>query len=40
VDPAEVQVDTLADRLRDDAVEGVRIQMLPIMVGAWSRKRA
>lgn len=37
LDPDEVQIDTLADRLREDAVSGGRIQMLPIVIGAWAR---
>jgi hypothetical protein len=40
VDPAEVEIDTLAERLRDDAVAGARVQMLPLVVGAWSRRPA
>jgi ubiquinone/menaquinone biosynthesis C-methylase UbiE len=40
LDPATVEIDTLADRLRADAVAGRRVQMLPIMVGAWARKPA
>ncbi len=40
LDPAEVEIDTLADRMRQDAVEGGRVQMLPIMIGAWARKPA
>ena len=39
LDPAEVQVDTLAQRLRDDTVARQAVQMLPLMFGAWSRKR-
>jgi SAM-dependent methyltransferase len=34
----EVGVDTLADRLRAEAVGLRGVQMLPIVVGAWSRK--
>jgi SAM-dependent methyltransferase len=37
LDPAEVDVDTLAERIRQDAVAGGRVQMLPIMIGAWAR---
>jgi hypothetical protein len=40
LNPDEVQIDTLADRLRRDVVEGKRVQMLPIMIGAWARKPA
>jgi len=37
LDPDEVQVDTLADRMREDALSGKRVQMLPIVIGAWAR---
>jgi SAM-dependent methyltransferase len=37
LDPDEVEIDTLADRLHEDAVTGRRVQMLPITVGAWTR---
>ena len=40
VDPAEVDIDTLAARLRDDVVSRQGILMLPIMFGAWTRKPA
>ena len=40
VDPAEVQIDTLAERLRREVVEHRAVQMLPIMFGAWARKPA
>ncbi len=40
LDPREVDVDTLADRLRDEAVRSRGIQLLPIMFGAWARTRA
>jgi ubiquinone/menaquinone biosynthesis C-methylase UbiE len=40
LDPAEVQIDTLADRMREDAVSGGRIQLLPIVIGAWARRPA
>jgi SAM-dependent methyltransferase len=40
VDPGSVGIDTLADRLREDHVTGQRVQMLPMMIGAWSRKQA
>jgi ubiquinone/menaquinone biosynthesis C-methylase UbiE len=33
----EVAIDTLADRLRQDAVANERVIFLPRMVGAWSR---
>jgi hypothetical protein len=38
VSAEEVGVDTLADRLRAEVVGGRRVQMLPIVVGAWARK--
>ena len=38
LDPAEVEIDTLAERLRRDVVEHRGGQMLPIMFGAWARK--
>jgi len=40
LDPAEVQIDTLADRIRADALAGGRVQQLPMTVGAWARKAA
>jgi len=40
VDAAAVDIDTLAARLRQDAVDGQRVQMLPLMFGAWARKPA
>ena len=40
LDPAAVGIDTLADRLRDDAVAHGLVQLLPLMVGAWARKPA
>jgi SAM-dependent methyltransferase len=40
LDPAEVDVDTLADRLREDALADRRVQLLPIVIGAWARKGA
>lgn len=36
--PKEVDVDTLADRLRAEAAGQRRVQMLPIIIGAWARK--
>lgn len=39
VDPNEVQVDTLAGRLREDVARVQGIHILPIMFGAWSRKQ-
>ncbi|HYJ33894.1 MAG TPA: class I SAM-dependent methyltransferase [Candidatus Binatia bacterium] len=38
VDPDEVQVDTLASRLREDVARVQGIHILPIMFGAWSRR--
>jgi hypothetical protein len=40
LDPDEVEIDTLADRMREDAVTGERVQLLPIIIGAWARKPA
>jgi SAM-dependent methyltransferase len=40
VDAAAVDIDTLAARMRQDAVDGQRVQMLPQMFGAWARKPA
>ena len=40
LDPAEVGIDTLADRLRRDALAGGRVQVLPVVIGAWARKPA
>jgi len=37
LDPAEVGIDTLARRLREDVVSHGAIQFLPIMFGAWTR---
>jgi len=34
---AEVAIDTLADRLRQDATANEMVMFLPRMVGAWSR---
>jgi hypothetical protein len=34
---AEIGVDTLADRLRDDALIHERVAFLPRVVGAWAR---
>jgi SAM-dependent methyltransferase len=36
--PDEVDVDTLADRLRAEAAGQGGVQMLPIVIGAWARK--
>ena len=40
IDPKEIDVDTLAERLREDVVRIKGIHMLPIMFGAWARKAA
>jgi hypothetical protein len=37
VTAAEVGLDTLADRLRREAVDGGRCLMFPLLVSAWSR---
>ena len=37
LDPAEVEIDTLERRLREDVVNHSAIQFLPIMFGAWTR---
>jgi ubiquinone/menaquinone biosynthesis C-methylase UbiE len=34
---AEIEIDMLTDRLRQDAVENERVIFLPRLVGAWSR---
>jgi SAM-dependent methyltransferase len=39
-DAATVGIDTLAERMRQDAVDGRRVQMLPMMIGAWARTPA
>jgi len=36
-DPGEVDLDTLAARLRDDVVGRQAVQMLPMIFGAWTR---
>ena len=33
----EADVDTLADRLRDEVVERGGVQILPTVIGAWAR---
>ena len=38
LDPREVEIETLAERLRDDVVSRQAVHMLPLMFGAWSRK--
>ena len=39
LDPAEVNIDTLAERLRNDVVARQAVQILPMTYGAWARKR-
>jgi ubiquinone/menaquinone biosynthesis C-methylase UbiE len=38
LDPAQVDIDTLEERLRQDVVSRQAIFMMPLMFGAWSRK--
>ena len=40
LDPRDVDIDTLEERLRQDVVGKQAIQMMPLMFGAWSRKLA
>jgi SAM-dependent methyltransferase len=40
IDPAGIEIDTLAARLRDEALAHHAVQMLPLVVGAWARKAA
>jgi hypothetical protein len=35
-----LDIDTLAERLREEATEHCAVQLLPIVVGAWARKGA
>ena len=35
---AEADVDTLADRLRAEVVASGGVQILPTVIGAWSRR--
>ena len=37
LDPAAIDIDTLAERLRNEVVDESGVQMLPVIVGAWSR---
>jgi hypothetical protein len=37
VTPEEVDVETLADRLRAEVVRQNGVQMLPIVIGTWAR---
>ena len=39
-DLADLDIDTLAARLRDEAITHDAVQMLPLVVGAWTRKEA
>jgi hypothetical protein len=36
----EIDIDTLADRLREDVVGGRGVVYSPVYVGAWTRKPA
>jgi hypothetical protein len=36
----DIGIDTLADRLRDDALANERVIFLPRLVGAWTRLAA
>jgi hypothetical protein len=38
VSTEDVEVETLADRLRAEALRLRGVQMLPIVMGAWARK--
>jgi hypothetical protein len=38
VSAEDMDVETLADRLRAEALEQRGVQMLPIVMGAWARK--
>lgn len=38
IDPEKVGVDTLAERLRTAVTERKGVHMMPMMIGAWSRK--
>jgi ubiquinone/menaquinone biosynthesis C-methylase UbiE len=40
LDPSEVDIETLAQRIREDALANRAVQMLPMLIGAWSRKVA
>jgi hypothetical protein len=37
LEPAKLQIDSVAARLREDAVSHGSIQLWPIMFGAWTR---
>jgi hypothetical protein len=36
--PAEIEIDTLAERLREDAVSRQAVVFTPRLVGAWAKK--
>lgn len=38
--PAEIEIDTLAERLREESLANHAVQMLALVVGAWARKGA
>jgi hypothetical protein len=38
IDAGELDLETLADRLRDEAVARRAVQVLPTVIGAWSRR--
>lgn len=40
VDPSTLDVDSLAERLRAEAVEHRAVEILPVVIGAWTRKAA
>ena len=40
VDAKEVQIDTLADRLRDEVVAANATILMPLLIGAWASKPA
>ena len=40
VNVQEIEIDTLAARLRAEAIEHGAVQLLPLLVGAWARKKA
>lgn len=40
VNVQEIEIDTLAARLRAEAIEHGAVQLLPLLVGAWARKEA
>jgi len=37
VTPAEVDIDTLEERLREEIVSRNGVQVLPLVIGAWAR---